>query len=333
MKVLKHLLFLILGFLSLFVVVNLFMEKEFKVSRDIEIKAMPYNVFNQVNSLKNWENWDPWLENEPSMKISYNDTAFGMGCSKTWESQMSGNSSMEITNSSFIENIDLDISIDGWNTFKGHFYFESAADGVKVTWVDEGQLPFLLRVMNLFIDKMIGNDLESGLSNLKEYCESIKGTSSDISKGEWTELYTLTITDSCYSQNTSATLGNIYGEIFQLLGSNGLTPGSAPYAQYLQFPIAPGDQNLVVIKAGVLIESEIDVNGRIELGKTIAGSIVSCTNYGAYETVGVTYNVLKEYCAENNLETVQSAYEFYDTDPGLTPDQSKWETRIVYEVK
>jgi hypothetical protein len=239
------------------------------------------------------------------MKISYNEIESGVGASKRWQSKLSGNGNMQITSSSYIENVDLDISIEGWNTFKGHFYFESSEKGVKVSWVDEGEFPFLLRAMNLVIDKMMGQDFEEGLSNLKEYCESNSGKSGDITNGEWEELYTLTITDSCSIENVSATLGRIYGEVFQLLGSKGMNPSSAPYAQYIQFPLTPGDENKIILKAGVLLDTFLSPEGRMESGKTNAGKIISCTNYGAYETVGATYGALKEHIRENDWSAKQ----------------------------
>jgi hypothetical protein len=49
-----------------------------------------------------------------------------------------------------------------------------AAEGVRVTWVDEGDLGMnpMHRWLGLFLDRMIGPDFEKGLAKLKTISEA-----------------------------------------------------------------------------------------------------------------------------------------------------------------
>ena len=59
-------------------------------------------------------------------------------------------------------------------TPSGFFKFEEINGGTKVTWRMKGEMPFFIRFMTLFMDKMAGPDLEEGLKRLKEFCEGVK---------------------------------------------------------------------------------------------------------------------------------------------------------------
>lgn len=62
--------------------------------------------------------------------------------------------------------------------FKAHntaeFSLVPNGDATRVTWAMRGPLPFIGKVMHLFInmDRMVGNDFEAGLANLKTVSES-----------------------------------------------------------------------------------------------------------------------------------------------------------------
>jgi len=335
MKILKILIFSLLGIISLYVVANLLFSDKFEAEKSIEINASPIVVFEQINNFKNWENWDPWLQKEPSMKLQYNEISSGIGAIKTWQSNNSSNGKMEIIESSFIDIVKTKVSVEGWNSFEGILVLNSSENGVIISWKNSGNLDFLMRVMGPLFNKMIGKDLEKGLENLKIYCESIPGNSSEIFVSEQINSYELSITDSCTISNIQPTLSNIYKEVFTTLAINGISASSAPFAQYLVFPKQAGEEDLVILKAGVLTSIEIDLesNRKINSSEIVLDQTIECTHLGAYSTLNTTHRKIEQYCLENDLILNYPGYEFFETDPSMEADISKRETRVVYSFR
>jgi effector-binding domain-containing protein len=335
MKILKILFFSLLGFLSLYTLSNLFFADKFEVERSIEIKTTPILVFEQINNFKNWESWDPWLQKEPTMKLQYNEISSGVGAIKTWQSKNSSNGKMEIVESSFIDFVKTKVSIEGWKSFDGKITLIASKKGIIVSWKNSGKLDFLMRVMGPLFNKMIGKDLEQGLKNLKAHCESMPGSSSEVVISERINSYELSIKDSCTISNIETKLSDIFKEVYTQLAINGISPSSAPFAQYLKFPKQAGEDDFVILKAGVFIdfELEIDSNNKIICSEVSLSQTLECTHFGSYNTLNITHQKIEQYCQENGLEIDYPGYEFFETDPSIEPNLSKRETRVVYSFR
>ena len=82
---------------------------------------------------------------------------------------------MEITEASSPSTIR--IQLDFIKPFEGHnltdFTLQPAGGATTVTWDMHGPMAFIARVFGIFVnmDKMIGNDFEAGLANLKAIAE------------------------------------------------------------------------------------------------------------------------------------------------------------------
>ena len=333
MKTIKFIFFFFLGLVSLYICSNFFFSKEFNISRSIIIDTSPYIAFDQINDFKNWENWDPWIKNDSTLSISYGDITSGVGASRCWTSVNSGNGSMKITESDYLKQITFSIKIDDFNNFKGTLVLESVEEGLKVSWTDSGDLPFLVRVLQPFLEIMMGNDFEKGLSLLKKYCESLPSTSGDIEFTSWNSNYFITQKDSCQSSNVDQSLGTLFSNVYQQIGMQGIKNLEAPFAQYLSFPKNANDENKVILRAGTLITKPIEAVDGFELGQTTEGNIIKCSHYGAYEMIFKTHEKIKSYCKENDLTIISDPFEFYVTDPSTESDMAKWRTDVVYEIE
>lgn len=335
MKILKILSFSLLGVISLYITSNLFFSDKFEVEKSIEINTSPTLVFEQINNFKNWEKWDPWLQEESSMELEYNEIVSGVGAIKKWKSDNFSNGEMQITESSYIDFVKFNITIEGWNSFEGIISLKASENGVIVSWKDSGDLDFLMRVMGPLLNKMIGKDLEKGLKNLKQVCESVPAISSEVFISDPISSYELAIIDSCKIDDIQLTLSDIFQEVFTQLAINGVSPSSAPFAQYLSLPKQAGENDFVVIKAGVFsdISLEIDPNSRIKSSEVILEQTIECIHIGAYSTLNKTHQKIEAYCQKNDLVIEYPGYEFFETDPSLEPDILKRETRVVYSFR
>ena len=148
----------------------------FRVERSADIKASPEKVFAQINDLNNWRAWSTWERMDPNMKKTFSGPESGKGARYAWEGNSKvGKGSMEITAS--VPLTKVQIKLDFIAPFEGHNMADLVllpqGDGTRVTWSMYGPSPFISKVFSVFVsmDKMIGNDFEASLVNLKAVVE------------------------------------------------------------------------------------------------------------------------------------------------------------------
>jgi uncharacterized protein YndB with AHSA1/START domain len=149
---------------------------EFQVQRTTSIKASPERIFALVNDLHGWGAWSPYEKKDPAMKRAFSGAAAGKGAIYEWEgNDQVGTGRMEIMDVSPPSKIV--IKLDFIKPFEGHntaqFAIERGGDATNVTWSMFGPSPYVAKVMGMFfdMDKMIGQDFEVGLANLKALAE------------------------------------------------------------------------------------------------------------------------------------------------------------------
>lgn len=162
--------------LALFVIAAL-RPKDFRVTRRTVIGAPPATVFKQVNTLRDWEAWSPWQKLDPNMQQSYDGPAAGVGAVSAWTGNNKvGAGRMTITESRAAELIrfKLEFLKPFTATNAAEFTFSPAGQGTAISWSMDGKNSLICRVMGLFMnmDKMVGDQFEQGLANLKQVAES-----------------------------------------------------------------------------------------------------------------------------------------------------------------
>ena len=148
----------------------------FSVQRATTVKAPPEKIFPLINDFHQWGTWSPYENKDPAMKRSYSGAASGQGAVYAWEGNKNvGSGRMEILEASAPSKIV--IKLDFFTPFEGHntaeFTMLPHGDATNVTWLMHGPLPFMGKIMHVFIniDRMVGKDFEIGLANLKRLTE------------------------------------------------------------------------------------------------------------------------------------------------------------------
>jgi uncharacterized protein YndB with AHSA1/START domain len=148
----------------------------FSVRRATTVKAPPEKVFSLINDFHQWGRWSPYETKDPAMKRTFSGATSGKGAVYAWAGNSNvGSGRMEILDASVPSKIV--IKLDFFTPFEGHntaeFTMLPEGDGTKVTWLMQGPSPFIGKIMHVFInmDRMIGNDFEAGLANLKKLTE------------------------------------------------------------------------------------------------------------------------------------------------------------------
>ncbi len=176
----KLLLKIIGGLAALLIVLVLaafFFPREYRIERTITINAKADTVFALCGDLRRWKDWGSWQERDPGMKITNSETTTGVGAWSAWISKSEGNGKMTITAFEPLKRVvyKLEFPDMGMGSI-GSMTLEPAGSGVKVIWVDAGELGMnpVHRWFGLFLDKIIGPDFERGLANLKRLAEAKK---------------------------------------------------------------------------------------------------------------------------------------------------------------
>src|SRR4051794_2119008 len=148
----------------------------FRVARSITVKAPPDKIFPLINDFRSWTTWSPYENKDPNMKRTYGPTTAGKGATYAWDGDKNvGQGRMEIMESTQPSKVAVDLQFlrPFENRCIAEFTMQPGADGTTVTWAMSGKNLFIGKVMSTFMnmDKMVGNDFEVGLANLKTLAE------------------------------------------------------------------------------------------------------------------------------------------------------------------
>jgi hypothetical protein len=179
MKVIKPILIILAVLIVIPLVVAIFVDKDFSVEREIVIDRPKDEVFNYIKYLKNQDNYSKWAKMDPAMKKYYRGSDGTVGFVSGWESNVKdvGSGEQQIKNIAEGEKIEMSL------LFKEPFESKAAAymttstispTQTKVKWGFNGSMVYPTNFMKLVMnmDEMVGNDLSTGLNNLKSILEN-----------------------------------------------------------------------------------------------------------------------------------------------------------------
>lgn len=155
----------------------LFVKEDYAVEREITINKPSQEVFSYVKFLKNQDNYSKWAMMDPNMKKEYKGIDGTVGFVSSWDSDKKdvGKGDQEIKKITEGERIDYELRLKSFGTTEAAYMTTEAVseNQTKVKWGFNGRMSYPMNVTLLFMnmDKMIGKDLETGLSNLKGILE------------------------------------------------------------------------------------------------------------------------------------------------------------------
>lgn len=183
MKFLKKIFVLLITLVGFVLIIALFVKKDFKVSRSIDIDRVESEVFDYLRYLKNQESFAVWQSKDPNVEISYSGTEDGTeGAIYKWESTVEdvGAGEQEIIKIDENERIEFELRFTRPMEMTGQAFFTtedlsgSSEQKTRVTWGFEGSSPWPWNFLFLFMDmeNELGPELQQGLDNLKKVLES-----------------------------------------------------------------------------------------------------------------------------------------------------------------
>jgi uncharacterized protein YndB with AHSA1/START domain len=174
---LKRSLIVVSVIIVAFVVIVALQPSTFRVARSATVSAPPEAVFAQVNDFHKWEAWNPWGKIDPAMKQSYEGAPAGTGAVYSWAGNKEvGEGRMTITESrpSDLIRVKLEFFEPFAATSMAEFTFKPEDNQTAVTWSMSGENNFMAKAIHLFMDmdKMIGDQFEKGLADMKAAAET-----------------------------------------------------------------------------------------------------------------------------------------------------------------
>jgi len=149
----------------------------FRVQRSMSIEAPPEKIFPLINDLRKFSLWSPYEDLDPAMKRTYSGKLSGKGAAYAWKgNRKAGEGRMEVAHTSPPSAVVM--RLDFVRPFEAHniveFSLETEGDATKVTWAMRGSNDYFAKLLQLFfsMDKLVGNDFEKGLANLKTIAEA-----------------------------------------------------------------------------------------------------------------------------------------------------------------
>lgn len=178
MKLFLKILAVIIGVIGITLLVLSFTKKDYAVVREITINKPKAEVFAYIKMLKNQDNFSVWALRDPAMKKEYRGIDGTVGFVSAWDSQKDdvGKGEQKIIDIKEGERIDYELHFIKPFEARDHAYMVTEKVGenaTKVKWGFDGKMEWPMNIMLLMMDmdKMLGDDLQQGLNNLKVQVE------------------------------------------------------------------------------------------------------------------------------------------------------------------
>ena len=147
----------------------------FQVARSTSIQASAEKIFPLINDLHSFNSWNPFATMDPDQKGTYSGPPSGKGAGYAFESAKAGSGRIEIADAAPPSRVTMKLimtrPLQADNRVA--FTLEPQGEATRVTWAMDGEVPFIGKVIHLFLDmdKMVGQQFAAGLAELKVKAE------------------------------------------------------------------------------------------------------------------------------------------------------------------
>ncbi len=338
MKILKILLYIVLGLAGLVALLGLLAKKDYVIERTIEIKSPKSIVIEQVTDYRNFKKWSPWEGLDPKIVINFSGEQGKVGSAYHWKgNDQVGVGSMTLTNLTD-SRADMELKfIEPFESVAPNYYTFDEKDGItKVLWGIKMHMPFPMNVSGMFMDmdKALGDDYSKGLVKLKKVCEELAA----VKKYKGYEVTESELPVRYYSGIRSVVKFADLHDFFQknmpksaeLTAKQGAKIDGPATGLYWYYDEKKGQTDM----ATAVPISEAQKLGNGVTVFTVGGGKAATINYfGNYEKIGDAHMAMDEFMTEKGLEQIPPVIEEYVTDPMVEKDTSKWLSRVIYFTK
>jgi len=162
-------------FLAILLIIAALVKKEFVIEKQVVVHRPRQDVFDYIKMLKNQEQYSVWIRRDPNIAIRYTGEDGTAGATSAWDSKDKnvGAGEQEIKAVTPGEAVEVEVRFQ--RPFKATNYARTsvalADSGTLVTNRFSGRSNYPMNIMNLFMDKLVGKDMQQNLENLKAQLE------------------------------------------------------------------------------------------------------------------------------------------------------------------
>jgi len=304
--------------------------KDVRVSRSIIIKAPKEAVFEQMVKFKNWTNWSPWYKMDSTMNITYSGTDGQPGSGYKWlGGEKTGAGEMKnLSVNGTAMNFSISFIEPHSGKAQGILQAADTAGATKATWTFDIHNEFPMNAMGVFMnmDKMLGGDFESGLSNMKKYVENHLGPQIEIKEVDYPAHIYEGVRQVVFWNEMMKFFGDNLGMLAKGLGGKITGPASGIYYDWDTV-----NQRADIVVAFPVYDTMMPVKGA-SFTHVDASKAYMAVQKGDYSGLMEVHKALAKYCIEKG-KMVALYVEEYPVGPLQEPDSTKWVTNVYYLVK
>ena len=189
MRILLIVIVIIVGIILL---VPAFIDEDITITRTVEINKPVDQVYNVVKDFNYYKQWNAWSQMDKDASGEISGPVGQVGAKWSWDGDTVGIGSLTIEklvpNQSITSRLEFITPMSG--TAQDLWTFEGLdSSSTKVSWSYDGSASsYFMRYMNPMMEGMLGPQLETGLSNLKNLIEALEpDTTMTMTMEEMTE--------------------------------------------------------------------------------------------------------------------------------------------------
>lgn len=173
-KIAANLFVGLLALITILLLVGLFLPRRYRVARHTEIRATPQVIFADLANLRRWPEWTVWnTDMDPTVQFQFDSPDTGPGAVYRWAGEKLGKGELKLTEANPTNGVAYVLQFEG-GTAEGSIDMTLQGDSVRVDWVNQGDVGKspVGRYFALFMDSMLGEQMEQGLARLKTRAET-----------------------------------------------------------------------------------------------------------------------------------------------------------------
>ena len=338
MKLLKVLLYIVLGVGGLVAVMGLFARKKYYIERSITIKAPREVVLEQLRFFKNFEKWSPWHNLDPHMATTMEGTDGEPGAVYRWEGKGNVGKGWQQLQSASSDSVVMIVHLlDPWeSTSHSKFAVEGHDSTTTVKWNFDMHIGFPWNGLAMFTDiqRGVGKDYERGLGNLKKRCEHIVNPTYNgfkVAESDAPDQYFVGLRDTLAFAQLGTFVGPNHAQLSKTLDSlQRKTIG--PWSVLTWVWDEKAKQTDLAVAFPVEEDKKATPLSPYNWFNIPASKALTIDFYGPYDSIGNAHKAMDLYMIEKKWRLVPPSIESYITDPAQEPDTLKWLTKVIYRV-
>jgi effector-binding domain-containing protein/uncharacterized protein YndB with AHSA1/START domain len=337
MSVLTKLFLFLLGLATLVLATGVFLPATRTVEREITIDAPRATVFALINNPGQYEAWLPLTKIDPYVDMATSGESRGIGAIFSWQGDAAGTGRSTITESEPYDRVVSRLEIAGVRRATSSAVLNDSEGNTTVRWTEFRDFGrnLVWRYQGLYLERILGQEIELALENLKGYAENLPKADFAGLRAEEIDIAPIDIAFLAVSSAPTAsaiatTMSQSYFRILSFIKSAGLQVAGAPLSISRAYDGAELRFDVAIPVTGNLAAVSADESG-VLIGKTYGGPVLRAIHVGPYNRLTATHAKIAAYIAANGIKRNGDSWEAYVSDPTQTP-QTELETFIYYPI-